>query len=157
MDEYADIYYVDNSRNAAVRRLPSRIPAPMGGRPLYIPPPTSAPAAPVAATVGAPVVYNTPPPVVYGGTAPVVYAQPPATQPPSAVQSLLGRVTAGQLIEMVAQVFAALQALPAAPVAGEDTNTNVSNLILYQGALATHAKRDEQVRTIGNLVSRLVG
>ncbi|MEZ4362177.1 MAG: hypothetical protein R3B48_18460 [Kofleriaceae bacterium] len=154
MDEYADIYYIDSNRNAAVRRLPMRSPV-IGGRPMYVPPPTAS--APVATPIAAPVVYNSPPPVVYG-TATPVYTQPPVTgQPPTAVQSLLGRVTAGQLIEMVAQVFAALQALPAAPIAGDDTNTNVSNLILYQGALANHAKRDEQVRTIGNLVSRLVG
>ena len=58
---------------------------------------------------------------------------------------------------MVAQVFAALQSLPAAPVATGDVETDVGNLILYQGALAQHAKRDEQVRTLGSLVAKLVG
>jgi hypothetical protein len=31
------------------------------------------------------------------------------------------------------------------------------NNILFQDALAKHAKRDEQIRTLGALVSRLVG
>jgi hypothetical protein len=30
-------------------------------------------------------------------------------------------------------------------------------LILFQDALAKHAKRDEQVRTLGGLVGRLIG
>ncbi len=162
MDEFADIYYVDGNRNAVVKRpavfrgppgsssmsLPSSMPI---SRSVFIPPSSSGPLvgamqpAPIAQV--APVVYNTPPPVIY--------QQPP--QAASVVSSLLSRVTAGQLIDMVAQVFAVLQTLPAAPTAVDDTNTNVSNLILYQGALAQHAKRDEQVRTLGSLVSRLVG
>jgi hypothetical protein len=42
-------------------------------------------------------------------------------------------------------------------VATRDVGTDVGNLILYQSALASHAKRDEQVRTLGGLVARLVG
>ena len=38
-----------------------------------------------------------------------------------------------------------------------DTNVDVGNLVTYQAALAQHAKRDEQVRTLGSLVSKLVG
>ena len=45
----------------------------------------------------------------------------------------------------------------AAPIATKETSTDVGNLILFQGALAQHAKRDEQVRTLGSLVARLVG
>jgi hypothetical protein len=33
---------------------------------------------------------------------------------------------------------------------------NLENLVLYQSALAQHAKRDEQLRTIGNIVGKLV-
>ena len=33
----------------------------------------------------------------------------------------------------------------------------MSNLIAYQGALATHAKRDEQLRTVGSLLAKLIG
>jgi hypothetical protein len=83
----------------------------------------------------------------------VIYAAPPQTM----AGTLLGKVTAGQLIDLVAQIFAALMPLPAAPVATADASTDVGNLILYQGALAQYAKRDEQVRTLGNLVTKLVG
>ena len=71
--------------------------------------------------------------------------------------SVFGRVTTGQLIDMVAQIFAALMPLPAAPTATQDSATDVGNLIVYQNALAQYAKRDEQVRTLGNLVTKLVG
>ncbi|MEP6990413.1 MAG: hypothetical protein ABJA80_05730 [bacterium] len=82
------------------------------------------------------------------------YAQPQVALPAS---TLLGRVTTGQIIDLVAQIFAALMPLPAAPTATADTHTDVGNLMLYQGALAQYAKRDEQVRTLGNLVTKLVG
>jgi hypothetical protein len=71
--------------------------------------------------------------------------------------SLFGRMTPGQMIDMVAQIFAALMPLPAAPVATADTATDVSNLITYNASIAQYAKRDEQVRTLGNLVTKLVG
>ena len=47
--------------------------------------------------------------------------------------------------------------LPAQPVATADASTDVGNLILFQGSLAQYAKRDEQIRTLGNLVTKLVG
>ena len=34
--------------------------------------------------------------------------------------------------------------------------TDVENLVIYQTALATHAKRDEQLRTLGGLLGRLL-
>jgi hypothetical protein len=71
--------------------------------------------------------------------------------------SVLGRMNTGQVIDMVAQIFGALMPLPAAPVGTGDPSTDVPNLILYQGSLAQYAKRDEQVRTLGNLVAKLVG
>lgn len=78
--------------------------------------------------------------------------------PPSAMASnIFGKVTAGQLVDLVAQIFAALMPLPGAPVATDNTSTDVGNLILYQSALASYAKRDEQVRTLGNLVTKLIG
>ena len=139
MDEYADIYYVD-TRNATNDHRTGGGPVVQGGgqwRP-----------APPARTVyvpGRPVASFT-------GPAPVIYAQPPTM-----ASTLFGKLTTGQVIEMVAQIFAALQPLPAAPNATRDANTDVANGILYQTALAQHAKRDEQVRTVGNLVARLVG
>jgi hypothetical protein len=82
------------------------------------------------------------------------YAGPP--QSPFAA-SLFGRITGGQLVDLVAQIFAALMPLPAAPVATSDVPTDVGNHLLYQTALVQYAKRDEQVRTLGNLVSKLLG
>ncbi len=38
---------------------------------------------------------------------------------------------------------------------GSSADDDVPNLITYQSALATHAKRDEQLRTIGALVAKL--
>jgi hypothetical protein len=71
--------------------------------------------------------------------------------------SVFGRMSTGQVIDMVAQIFAALMPLPAQPVATADASTDVGNLILFQGSLAQYAKRDEQIRTLGNLVTKLVG
>jgi hypothetical protein len=92
---------------------------------------------------------------------PPTYGQPQmfyAGPPQSALaSSLFGRITGGQLVDLVAQIFAALMPLPAAPVATSETATDVGNLILYQDALAKYAKRDEQVRTLGNLVTKLLG
>jgi hypothetical protein len=87
----------------------------------------------------------------------VYYAQPNQLLAPGSTSPLFGRVTTGQLIDLVAQIFAALMPLPAAPTSTADTHTDVGNLMLYQGALAEYAKRDEQVRTLGNLVTKLVG
>jgi hypothetical protein len=71
--------------------------------------------------------------------------------------NLLARVTPGVVIDMVAQIFAALMPLPAAPVATSEVGTDVQNLITYQSAIASYAKRDEQVRTLGNLIVKLIG
>lgn len=144
-EEYADIYYVD-TRNATRDHRPGARPSPWSNLPrrpmapsrtVYVPPPQ----APAAA--------------VYGQPQQLLYTAPPAMYPTAA--SLLGKLTTGQIVDMVAQIFAALQSLPGAPVATRDVNTDVANLIMYQGALAQHAKRDEQVRTLGGLVARLVG
>ena len=84
----------------------------------------------------------------------IIYAQPPQT---ALASNIFGKVTAGQLVDLVAQIFAALMPLPGAPVATDSAATDVGNLILYQSALASYAKRDEQVRTLGNLVTKLLG
>jgi hypothetical protein len=142
MEEYADIYYVD-ARNAVTDH---RRPQPgFPNRPPFAPvaQPTRAV---VVAPPGARPVYTAP-------ATPIVYQQP---QSPSPLSNLFQRLTTGQVIEMIAQVFAALQPLPAAPTATNDVRDNVENLVLYQGALAQHAKRDEQLRTIGAIVGKLV-
>ena len=151
MDEYADIYYVD-SRNAVTRDH-----RPGGTRPGF------------PGWIGRPTatVHHVPPstrPIYQPAAQPQVIYQQPQLQPqvmyappPSSAAMLFGKLTTGQIVEMVAQIFAALQSLPNAPVTTRDIETDVGNLILYQSALASHAKRDEQVRTLGSLVSKLVG
>ena len=87
---------------------------------------------------------------------PVGYAQPPviyAQQPSFA--SRFG-MTTGELIDTGIQILAAITPLPAAPVAQGDPGVDVENLVTYQTALATHAKRDEQLRTLGNLLVRIL-
>ena len=136
MDDYADIYYVD-TRNADHRTgnpSPWR-PAPPT-RTVYVPP-------------------GRPPVAGYANPAPVIYQAPYPQQ--SLAASFFGKLTTGQVVDMVAQLFAALQPLPGAPTATRDTATDVGNLILFQGALAQHAKRDEQIRTLGGLVGKVVG
>ena len=140
MDDYADIYYVD-TRNADHRtgqHSPWRPAQPT--RTVYVPPSRQ----PVAG---------------YANPAPVIYQTPyPQQYPPQSIAaSFFGKLTTGQVVDMVAQLFAALQPLPGAPTATRDTTTDVGNLILFQGALAQHAKRDEQIRTLGGLVGKVVG
>jgi hypothetical protein len=93
----------------------------------------------------------------YGQPQQMIYAQAPGLGVGVGGSSVFGRLTTGQVIDMVAQIFAALMPLPAQPVATSDTSTDVGNLILFQGSLAQYAKRDEQIRTLGNLVTKLVG
>ena len=139
MDETADIYYVD-TRNATTDHRTGG-----GSRPAW----TSAqPSRTVYVPPGAG--FR---PMVPAAPAQVIYAQP-AQQAPLA--SFFGKLTTGQVVEMVAALFAMLQPLPAAPVATREASIDVSNMILYQAALAQHAKRDEQLRTIGSLVGKLV-
>jgi hypothetical protein len=99
-------------------------------------------------------VYSPPPAAAAAQHPQVIYAYPP--QQPAAAH-VFGKLTAGGMIDIVAQVFAALMPLPAKPVATADAPTDVGNMLLYQEALAQHAKRDEQVRTLGNIVTKLVG
>jgi hypothetical protein len=65
-------------------------------------------------------------------------------------------MTTGELIDTGIQLLAAIQPLPAAPTAQGEAGTDVENLMTYQGALAQHAKRDEQLRTLGNLLVRIL-
>lgn len=138
-NEYADVYYVD-TRNAPSRDHRATSPA-FGGFGNRFPMRPVRPAYPMPVQPVQPMQPQ------------VIYAQ----QPPSMASTLFGKLTTGQVVEMVATLFAAIQPLPAAPVATKDAATDVGNLTIYQGALAQHAKRDEQVRTLGNLIAKLVG
>src|SRR5580698_9386269 len=75
----------------------------------------------------------------------------------AALGGLFGGMTGGQLVDLVAQIFAAVMPLPAAPTATSDPSTDVPNMILYTTAIAQYAKRDEQIRTLGSLVTKLLG
>jgi hypothetical protein len=143
-NEYADIYYVD-TRNADPR---DHRHSSSSGRPGWVP-------APPTRTVYVPPGVPRAMPAMSYASAPVMYAVPP--QQPSIAATFFGKLTTGQVVDMVAQLFAALQPLPASPIATKDTSTDIGNLILYQGAVAQHAKRDEQIRTLGNLVGKVVG
>ncbi len=147
MTDYADIYFVDG-RNADHRTVshsgPGRVmvASPQSGhvRTVYAQP---------AQPYGAAPMYGPPGPGYWG---------PNGWVPQSSLgSSVLGRLTTGQLIDIVAQIFVALMPLPAAPVATSDAPTDIGNSILYQSSLASYAKRDEQIRTLGSLVSKLVG
>ena len=154
-EEYADIYYVD-TRNAVrdhrTQTRPTSAPWPGAAFPFRPRPTAVAPTRTVYVPPGQQAFAPSP---VYQQPAPqVIYASPP---PMSGAAALFGRLTTGQIVEMIAQGFAALQSLPGAPVTTRDLETDMANLVLYQGALASHAKRDEQVRTLGGLVAKLVG
>lgn len=143
MDEYAQIYWLDE-RNAGPRdhRTQGNVTTSGGWRPSGGV--VRAPGVPVAVPARAPT----------SGWQPMTVAQPITVMPQPA--TYFGGLSLGALLEMAAQVLAAVQPLPAAPVATAETQKDVGNLVLYQTAIAQHAKRDEQLRTLGSLISKLV-
>jgi hypothetical protein len=146
MDQY-DVMYIDDGRNSDNRR-PVR-PTTSAGRSVVIPPsprPTvvySRPTAP-APSYSAP--YGTPYGAPYGT---------PYFGPAPSFASRFGMST-GELVDTAIQILAAIRPLPSAPVAQGESGIDVENLVTYQDALATHAKRDEQLRTLGNLLVRIL-
>jgi hypothetical protein len=161
-----DVIFIneDDWRNADRRTHSTGQPPPVYvGKGQYIRRPTLAPSTPVAAPSGGQVWV---PGVGYqpAGYQPAVGQMPQPQpmviyQPGSGVdpRAVLGKLTAADLATLASQILAAIQPLPGAPVATGDVKTDVSNLTEYQSALAMHAKRDEQVRTLGNLISKLLG
>jgi len=92
-------------------------------------------------------------PYMVGSTAATPYGLPIG----AGLGGLFAGTSPGQLIDLVAQIFAAVMPLPSAPTGTSDPATDVPNLITYQSSLAQYAKRDEQIRTLGNLVTKLLG
>ena len=90
------------------------------------------------------------------GRQPVVVRESQAVMAEPEPKRMLGNLTAAEAVEVGSQILAALQPLPVPPVATGKVETDVENLTLYQSALAIHAKRDEQLRTIGSLVGKLL-
>lgn len=90
------------------------------------------------------------------GRRPVVYGYYPAPRPVYVQprEKRIAGMTTAELIELGAKVYAAIQPLPTAPTGQGCVETDLENLVIYQTALASHAKRDEQVRTLGELVAK---
>ena len=86
------------------------------------------------------------------------YSQPQVivAQPQTASFASRFGMTTGELLDSGIQILAALLPLPASPVAQGNTTVDVENLVTYQTALATFAKRDEQLRTAGALLLRIL-
>lgn len=102
------------------------------------------------------------PTVITGGASSAGYYRPQYIAPqyvaPSDPYSFASRfgMTTGELIDTGIQLLAAIQSLPAAPTAQGEVTTDVENLLTYQSALWQHAKRDEQLRTLGGLLARIL-
>jgi len=142
MDEYGEIQFIERNANDHDHRRTGNNRT-SGGRTFVAQPQNR---------------YPQPYPQQYPQQPQVIYASAPGMGVGIGGGSgVFGRMSTGQVIDMVAQIFAALMPLPGAPVATADTSTDVGNLMLYQGSLAQYAKRDEQIRTLGNLVTKLVG
>lgn len=149
-----DVVFVGDERNA-LRLSDHRT----GGRPSSGP---SAWGRPGTRTVVVP--PGARPTVITGGASSAGYYRPQyvAPQPhyvaPSDPYSFASRfgMTTGELIDAGIQILAAIQSLPAAPTAQGEVSTDVENLLTYQSALWQHAKRDEQLRTVGGLLARIL-
>lgn len=177
--DYEQVYYVtgDNSgRNATPVVIDHRTGARLPTRTTNVI--AAAPPAAVAAPAWAPntAAYQYPQPSFYGPTAmPASWTgyplQPPYVMPPVAPANNLATILGGfgdvgSLANIIAQVFAALLPLPAAPTPQDQTSgegdsaanaaVNSSNLIRYQNALALFARRDQQILTLGSVLKELL-
>ncbi|MFT3695819.1 MAG: hypothetical protein QM831_21970 [Kofleriaceae bacterium] len=99
-------------------------------------------------------------PTVITGGGSSNYYRPPFMQSqyyqqPDTFASRFG-MTTGELIDTGLQLFTAISPLPAAPVAQGEAATDIDNMLTYQSALWQHAKRDEQLRTLGGLLVRIL-
>ena len=144
MDDYDVIYLDDDERNARAVRVDRRT---SGGRRMVL-----GARRPGGSSVLVPPSRR--PTVIHSGArmgdrrAVVIQDEPQ--------RKLFGDLTTGEVVEVAAQILAAIQPLPGAPTGAGDLETDVENLVIYQTALATHAKRDEQLRTIGSLLGKLL-
>ncbi len=146
MDEYDVIYLDDDERNARTTVLDRRK---AGGRMVV------GGRRPGGSSVVVPPSRR--PTVIHSGgrggdRRAVVIQEEPAQQQ----RKLIGDLTTGEVVELAAQILAAIQPLPGAPTGAGDVETDVENLVIYQTALATHAKRDEQLRTLGSLLGKIL-
>jgi hypothetical protein len=92
-----------------------------------------------------------------GSREPVVVRQVVDSEPAAySDRRLFGNLTTSEAVEVGSQILASLQPLPVAPVATGRVEVDVENLTLYHAAVALHFKRDEQLRTIGSLLAKLM-
>jgi hypothetical protein len=143
MNQY-DVMYVDDERNADHRARPPMGRSPVPGRRTVVVPPNRNPT----------VIYSAPGAGQTFASSPQVMYQPSPFGQPS-LASRFG-MTMGELLDTGLQIFAAINGLPAAPVSQGETGVDTENLVIYQTALANHAKRDEQLRTLGSLLVRIL-
>ncbi len=86
----------------------------------------------------------------------VVYTQAPPPPPPPAPRSVLGDISLGTTVQIVALGYAAVTPLPPKPAVTGEARTDATNLVAYQEALAQHAKRAQQISTIGMVAGVLL-
>ena len=155
MADYNVIDLDNDERNARPTVIDSRRPSvigprrPAGG---IVVPPSVRPTVITGGGVGAPRPYYPP-----------TYAQPYPTQPtvvyhqPAPASGLgLAGMSNAELIELAALALTALQPLPGAPTAQGDVETDVENLVIYQTALAGHAKQVDRIRVLAEVVGKVL-
>jgi hypothetical protein len=161
-DEWRNDYYrrVWNPRTRRYEQQLVRSPAgqPPGPgapapHPMAMPP---APPRPLPAPMPAPALMPMHHPMHHAAPVAAGAAAGNVTCGPSPFKNEFGQVRTGLIIDAIAQSLAAFAPLPAPPPPSDDVNTNQQNSITYLAALAAHAKRDEQVRTVSKLVQLFV-
>jgi hypothetical protein len=137
MYDYDDEF---DGRNARVIRRP------VPRRPVQV-------GAPGGYPMAYPQAYAAGPAMVPPYGAPAYPWQSPLTPPPVSplVDRYTGGLKLGLILDAAAQALAAMASLPTPPNISGEGRTDAQNLVKYQESLAQHAKRDEQVRTIGAL------
>ena len=137
---------LDDERNARPMVQDGRRPSVGGRRP----------------TTGIMVPPSSRPTLIQGGGVTRPYYPPASTQPtvvyhqPAAQGSGLAGMSNAELIELAALALTALQPLPGAPTAQGDVETDVENLVLYQTALAGHAKQVDRIRVLADVIGRVM-
>ena len=150
-----DIVYAGDERNAVrVVNRSTNNRSPNGARTVVVP----AGSRPTVITAGRTPYYGQQNAPYYGQQNAPYYGQPqyaPAYYGQDSFASRFG-MTTGELIDTGIQLLTAITPLPASPTSSGDTGTDVENLMTYETALWQAAKRDEQLRTLGGLLVRIL-
>jgi len=147
MDEYDVIYLDDDERNA--RRTVASHSGGSGGRMVV-----GGSRRPGGSSVIVPPSRR--PTVIHSGGGRSRDPRPVVIQEAPQKKKVLGDLTLGEILDLAAQLLAAIQPLPGAPTGAGDVETDVENLVTYQTALAAHAKADERLRTLGGLLGKVL-